>query len=401
MQLSQLKRVNVLEDFGSSDWYGYMQDMKRLVDGGASIEDAAKDVAASVHDHLGYDDMDDTIARVIAVYKARNKIKEEVLAEGYDERVQAAVHHLIKKFEKTPSSKADLLAALHDYAAADKNSDAAEHNKHVMWGNKHGAVMGNGVPDYNGTAATRAEFVRDVLAGVKGRIAPKVRAAAKPSEWRYDLSSAETVRKVKPNLDVLYQKGLDAIGDSFPDGDPIDRLGPWLSKQGFDFEDMNKAFRKHEKKDFYAYLAHMWEDMARDQLHDAKNGHADENSVFYHQNDQGDWVLADNPWMHRTEQKMHRDKHDAKQALWLKKHKKQMADTKIEKPEAVEEGVFGSDIRDKAEYPDAKFDYANWKAGKPPIPGKKVGKSDPSKWNDLDKKETPRLDAARARKEAK
>lgn len=71
-------------------------------------------------------------------------------------------------------------------------------------------------------------------------------------------------------LDAIYQKAQDAIGNSFPDGDPSDHLYPWLEKRGLDMDIVNRAFRKFDKTDFYGALADLWDDVQGDRLYDAK-----------------------------------------------------------------------------------------------------------------------------------
>ena len=75
----------------------------------------------------------------------------------------------------------------------------------------------------------------------------------------------------------------------FPDGDPIDHLIPWMKRHGVDMDFINAAMKKHHGKDYYTYLADMWDDHAADHIHDARQGH--------HGEDYSDeWFAQPNPW---------------------------------------------------------------------------------------------------------
>jgi hypothetical protein len=67
-----MKVSELFEDWGSSDWYGPMKEMKELLAAGHSFNEAARDVAYSIHEYLGYDDFEDTVASVKRTFKARN-----------------------------------------------------------------------------------------------------------------------------------------------------------------------------------------------------------------------------------------------------------------------------------------------------------------------------------------
>ena len=64
----------------------------------------------------------------------------------------------------------------------------------------------------------------------------------------------------RADYDVVWRKIEDVVGQIFPDGDPIDWLGPWLDRQGIkDYhggEVLNKACRLNGYKDIYAYYDH-------------------------------------------------------------------------------------------------------------------------------------------------
>jgi len=98
--------------------------------------------------------------------------------------------------------------------------------------------------------------------------------------------------KIKPSLDVIWNYAQEAIGNSFPDGDPMDSLGTWARQNNVDMDDINRAARKatgQRSKTFYEYLASMWDDHAADHLHDAQAGaHGEDYS--------NEWFARPNPW---------------------------------------------------------------------------------------------------------
>lgn len=298
MQLSDIKTTPTAlkEDWGSSDWYPVMIAMKKAIKAGTSIEDAALDQAHTYYEDMGYDSPEDAVPRIIQVYKVRDEkgyIKEETLKEGYDERVQAAVKHLVSVLGGRSVKKEDVLTALHKYAAADRHSDAAEHNRHVMWGGKPGVVQMNGVPDYNSTPSARREFVKDVMAGLKGKL--RYGRQAMSSDERKAKQQERKEEKAKRLADIS-RKVEDAISRAFPDGDPIDYIGPWMQKNNIEMDEVDAAMKAAGHGSYYKYLADMWDDMAGGAVHDAKSGHIDPNSPFYTVDDEGVVKKNSNPW---------------------------------------------------------------------------------------------------------
>lgn len=290
----------IKEDWGSSDWYPIMKAMKAADEAGTSLEDAALDQAYMYHDMMGYDELEDTVQSIIRMYKRRKEmgfIKEDTLLEGYDERVAAAVKHLADKFKEQNVTRQDVLTALHKYAVADPSSDAAEHNRHVLWMNKPGVVYANGVPDYNGGAKARSEFIRDVLAGLKTKLRF---GRAKMSAEEKAEKLAERKAAIRKRLDRIHSIVTDKIGQSFPDGDPIGRLIPWMDKNKVSMEEIDKAFRVNGDGSYNDYLIDMWDQMASDATYDAEHGHIDPNSPYYDTDKEGKVKKRDNPWGKKT-----------------------------------------------------------------------------------------------------
>ena len=97
----------------------------------------------------------------------------------------------------------------------------------------------------------------------------KERAAATP---------AKPIAKAKPNYDRVFQDINSAIGDTFPDGDPIDAL---MRKYRDSYGDLNidllnKACRVNGAKSYHDYVAKVWQQ---------------------HMDDNPDLVQGGNPWV--------------------------------------------------------------------------------------------------------
>jgi hypothetical protein len=137
---------------------------------------------------------------------------------------------------------------------------------------------------------------------MKGSQIPQTRASMsderrRQKEWedidkeerRAQREAARLKKANRPTDDQIVERGENAIGNSFPDGDPIDTFGPWLHKHGLDMADVDAAFKKRHKKGFYAYLAAMWDDAAASALHDAQQGSHGEHY-------DNEWFAQNNPW---------------------------------------------------------------------------------------------------------
>jgi hypothetical protein len=123
---------------------------------------------------------------------------------------------------------------------------------------------------------------------------------------RWEREDRRAERESQPgfgvDLEKVYGIVMDAISSSFPDGDPIDHYARKVERLGVkDYhvgEVVNKAMKKYgrgvEKKGVYEYLAVMWDEMAKDAMHDAKNGH--EAREPFVRMVKGVPELQDNPW---------------------------------------------------------------------------------------------------------
>ena len=110
---------------------------------------------------------------------------------------------------------------------------------------------------------------------------------------REELAAQRAAEKARVAALPTAQQAVDAVENAismgFPDGDPIDHLIPWMKRHGVDMDFINAAMKKHHGKDYYTYLADMWDDHAADHIHDARQGH--------HGEDYSDeWFAQPNPW---------------------------------------------------------------------------------------------------------
>lgn len=110
------------------------------------------------------------------------------------------------------------------------------------------------------------------------------RAAAKERKAAEKAAAARAAppkapKKPKVNLALVWRDVEDAIGTSFPDGDPIDHLRKYENSWGsIDMDLIDKAVKMYAgprgkrkaKYGMYDYLGDMWDDTQRDWLHDAK-----------------------------------------------------------------------------------------------------------------------------------
>jgi len=119
------------------------------------------------------------------------------------------------------------------------------------------------------TGDSRKEFIQDV---------------AKQMDFRRDTSKADAKReKVKKALNDLYWIAQDAIGMSFPDGDPIDHIIPKARRLGIPMDSvgewLDRAFKKNEGVSYDQFLSNLWDD----QYGDAKSDmdHVNPSDKYY------------------------------------------------------------------------------------------------------------------------
>lgn len=125
---------------------------------------------------------------------------------------------------------------------------------------------------------------------------------------QWEREDREAARGPKVDLQKVYHKFIDVVGNIFPDGDPSDYMGPWFRRTyGIEFgygDIIDKALKKFgsgsEKKGAHAYLSIMWDDMAGDALHDAmqsiKGSGPRYDSPFIDWDKSGNPHKRSNPW---------------------------------------------------------------------------------------------------------
>lgn len=125
------------------------------------------------------------------------------------------------------------------------------------------------------------------------------------AEFAAKLKAMKPKAPPKISDDEIWARVVSAVTNSFPDGDPIDRIWPFMERNGISMEKVNKLVKKYEgKKDFYAWLAAMWDDTQADQLHDVKmlvsrnrESEIDTNSVFFQYDPETKTAKPnENPW---------------------------------------------------------------------------------------------------------
>ncbi len=112
-------------------------------------------------------------------------------------------------------------------------------------------------------------------------------------DWaeREEQKLAKEREALKPKLGEIWTKFQQAVGDAFPDGDPFDRIGPWMRQHGLTMHDLDAAVAHFngDHETAHSYLAQMWDDHASDAEHDAMRG---EHGSTY----DGHWFQNPNPW---------------------------------------------------------------------------------------------------------
>ena len=174
------------------------------------------------------------------------------LREGYEERVQQAAATIVSQLQ------------------GEGGLEDVKRKLRIIADGVHG------MPDYNGSAQARNEFIKDVYAAAKPHLKQPLRGAALQAS-------------LKPKPEQIWFKAEDAVGQSMPDGDPMDYLSGWMRRNNVTMDDVNRAAKKNGYKDFYDYAAGVWDDLAKDALHDAHNGHYGEDYSHV-------WFARSNPW---------------------------------------------------------------------------------------------------------
>jgi hypothetical protein len=168
-------------------------------------------------------------------------------------------------------------------------------------GNMNGVMKSFHSPD----SAEAHAWMRNKDAAPPSKETRQQIAAAKKADA--DAERAERAKNRKPTVKKmttgdmyeLHDEVTDAIGNSFPDGDPIDGFGDYLKDNKLTMDDVNKAFKKIEGMTYDKYMKTMWADSAADAAHDAqtdlKNGKKPHSSPFFDIKDDK-VVMRTSPW---------------------------------------------------------------------------------------------------------
>ena len=137
-------------------------------------------------------------------------------------------------------------------------------------------MLGGNAADLTRDLKIREGWEADLAKSNRERM-KKERAAAKPMK---------PIAKAKPNYDRVFQDINSAIGDTFPDGDPIDAL---MRKYRDSYGDLNidllnKACRVNGAKSYHDYVAKVWQQ---------------------HMQDNPDLVQGGNPWIAENDHPQH------------------------------------------------------------------------------------------------
>lgn len=160
--------------------------------------------------------------------------------EGYEDRVNAVVK-VIQNDYPDGITKKEFASAVE---RAGQQTGAVE-----MRAKAQAGLNQKGVGD------SRKDFIKDVAAKI---------------EFKRDTSKANAKKERREQ--VLNQLGHiigDAVGMSFPDGDPLDHIIPRARKLGVPLDDVLKWLdlavkRMGMGKDYYDYLESLWDDQYSD-----------------------------------------------------------------------------------------------------------------------------------------
>lgn len=91
---------------------------------------------------------------------------------------------------------------------------------------------------------------------------------AQKAASKYLASLDKPKAKSKQDLAILWQKIEDVIANSFPDGDPYDTLWPYMQKNGFTQDDVERASKMNGYNDLWDYWNALTQDVENDAYQD-------------------------------------------------------------------------------------------------------------------------------------
>ena len=166
------------------------------------------------------------------------KEKRLSLKEGYEDRVQKIANYVASTYLSSPITKEQLERAIRNASF--------------------------GTLDTSGSEQAKRDFYKDVYKALKGKVTWARKESSKP----------------KIDYNLIGSIAVDAMGNVFPDGDPIDVIMPKLKRMGIDPYQtdiepiLDKAVRmKGYKGGYYKMLADFWDEMKDQQEYDKSHGH--------------------------------------------------------------------------------------------------------------------------------
>jgi hypothetical protein len=126
------------------------------------------------------------------------------------------------------------------------------------------------------------------------------KAQRQSSQYLDRVLNRKPAKKSKQDLQTLWAKIESVIANSFPDGDPYDQLWPYMQKNGFTQDDVERASKMNGYDDLWDYWNTLTQDIENDAYYDwqaAKRPEAPANPLSKDAADiqHRDWVSKKNP----------------------------------------------------------------------------------------------------------
>lgn len=184
-------------------------------------------------------------------------VESMTLHEGYEERIAQAAQ-LVKGM-----SKADILAKI--------DSDLSN----AQYGG--GSELLSAMPEFKLKSKTAAEAKRDLIAYMsQNKLLGRAKSTAIRAPYYVMQRNSWGDHKVPVSHEDVAELGHNLLtwaGESFPDGDPNDRVSEWMERMDWDVGDgydriMPIACKKYlGTKNYSEYLAQLWDDVYGDRGH--------------------------------------------------------------------------------------------------------------------------------------
>lgn len=238
-------------------------------------------------------------------------VESITLVEGYEDRVQQAAKFIVDTHGYSGKiDKAKLLSALQMERGEATKKNKGGYDDFADYSFRR--IM----PEVGLSDQTWRQAGKDILAAISAggyikRAAPATPRAPYSVRALHDTYGDE--KRVPVTHDEISELGFKLMswaGESFPDGDPNDRVMQWMERKGWDVSDayeriMPVACKKSlGTKDYSEYLAQLWDDVYGDTKSYADGeglGYSDERPEDHM--DDADRLLRsmgnENPWRSR------------------------------------------------------------------------------------------------------